>query len=64
MIAAQEGVDNSYISRMMNLTVLAPDILEAILDDALVSLTWRSVFDHGVFDLLCLAREIQLNYRL
>ena len=34
-IAAQEGVDNSYVSRMMNLTVLAPDIVEAILDDAL-----------------------------
>ena len=32
-IAAQEGVDNSYVSRMMNLTVLAPDIVEAILDD-------------------------------
>jgi hypothetical protein len=34
-IAALEGVDNSYVSRMMNLTVLAPDIVEAILDDAL-----------------------------
>jgi hypothetical protein len=34
-IAAQEGVDNSYVSRMMNLTVLAPDIVEAILDDTL-----------------------------
>ena len=34
-IAAQEGVDNSYVSRMMNLTVLAPDIVDAILDDTL-----------------------------
>jgi hypothetical protein len=34
-IAAQEGVDNSYVSRMMNLTVLAPDIVEAILDDSI-----------------------------
>jgi hypothetical protein len=34
-IAALEGGDNSYVSRMMNLTVLAPDIVEAILDDAL-----------------------------
>ena len=34
-IAAQEGVDNRYVSRMMNLTVLAPDIVEAILDYAL-----------------------------
>ena len=34
-IAAQEGVDNSYDIRTMNLTVLAPDIVEAILDDTL-----------------------------
>jgi hypothetical protein len=34
-IAAQEGVDNSYVSRIMNLTVFAPDIVEAILDDTL-----------------------------
>jgi hypothetical protein len=32
-IANLEGIDNSYISRMVNLTVLAPDIVEAILDD-------------------------------
>lgn len=31
----QEGVDNSYVSRVMNLMVLAPDIVEAILDAAL-----------------------------
>jgi len=29
------GVDNSYVSRMVNLTTLAPDIVEAILEDAL-----------------------------
>jgi hypothetical protein len=34
-IAAQEGVDNSYVSRMMNLTVVAPEIIEAISDDRL-----------------------------
>ncbi|GGH55032.1 hypothetical protein GCM10010975_12180 [Comamonas phosphati] len=34
-IAALEGVDNSYISRMVNLTTLAPDIVAAILDDAM-----------------------------
>ena len=34
-IAAREGVDNSYVSRMVNLTTLAPDIVAAILDDAL-----------------------------
>jgi hypothetical protein len=34
-LAAKEGVDNSYVSRMVNLTTLAPDIVNAILDDAL-----------------------------
>lgn len=30
-IAKREGIDNSYVSRMVNLTILAPDIVEAIL---------------------------------
>lgn len=34
-LAANEAVDNSYVSRMVNLTTLAPDIVNAILDDAL-----------------------------
>jgi len=34
-IARREGICNSYVSRMMNLTLLAPDIVAAILDDAL-----------------------------
>lgn len=34
-IAEKEGVDNSYVSRMVNLTTLAPDIVEAILDERL-----------------------------
>lgn len=34
-IAALEGVDNSYVSRMVNLTTLAPDIVAAILDDTM-----------------------------
>jgi hypothetical protein len=34
-IARREGVDNSYVSRMVNLTTLAPDIVEAILLNAL-----------------------------
>jgi hypothetical protein len=34
-IAAREAIDNSYVSRMVNLTTLAPDIVAAILDDAL-----------------------------
>jgi hypothetical protein len=32
-IAETEGVDNSYVSRMINLTTLAPDVIEAILED-------------------------------
>ena len=34
-IAAREGIDNSYVSRMVNLTTLAPDIVAAILDETL-----------------------------
>lgn len=34
-IARREGTDVSYVSRVLNLTVLAPEIVEAILDDAL-----------------------------
>lgn len=34
-IATWEGNDNSYVSRMVNLTTLVPDIVAAILDDAL-----------------------------
>jgi len=36
-IATREGIDNSYVSRMVNLTTLAPDIVAAILDDELPS---------------------------
>jgi len=34
-IAVREGVDSSYISRMVNLTCLSPDIVAAILEDDL-----------------------------
>lgn len=34
-IAELEQVDNSYVSRMVNLTTLAPDIIAAILDNNL-----------------------------
>lgn len=30
-VAKKEGIDNSYVSRMVNLTTLAPDIVDAIL---------------------------------
>ena len=32
-IAKREGIDSSYVSRMINLTTLAPEIVEAILED-------------------------------
>jgi hypothetical protein len=34
-IARREGVNDSYVSRMVNLTTLAPDIIAAILDETL-----------------------------
>lgn len=34
-IADKEGVDNSYVSHMINLMCLTPDIVAAILDDTL-----------------------------
>jgi hypothetical protein len=34
-IARREGTDHSYVSRMLDLTTLAPDIVAAILDEAL-----------------------------
>lgn len=34
-LAAREGVDNSYVSRMVNLTLLPPWTIAAILDDTL-----------------------------
>jgi hypothetical protein len=34
-IARREGVDDSYVRRMVNLTTLAPDIVAAILDETL-----------------------------
>ena len=30
-IAKRVGIDNNYVSRMVNLTTLAPDIIDAIL---------------------------------
>ena len=31
-LAAAEGVDRAYVGRVLNLTLLAPDLVEAILD--------------------------------
>jgi hypothetical protein len=45
-IAKIEKVDNSYVSRMVNLTALAPDIQAAILDETLPESV--SLFDPAV----------------
>lgn len=34
-IAAREDTDHSYVARMINLTLLAPEIIDAILDDTI-----------------------------
>jgi len=34
-LAVREGVDNSYVSRMINLTTLSPYVVAAILNDTL-----------------------------
>ena len=39
-IARREGTDVSYVARVLNLTTLAPEIVEAILDDALPDATF------------------------
>lgn len=36
-IADKEGIDNSYVSRIINFTTLAPDIIDAVLEDKLPS---------------------------
>ena len=41
-----ENIDNSYVSRMVNLTTLAPDIQAAILDETLPDMV--SLFDLAV----------------
>lgn len=45
-IAKRENLDNSYVSRMVNLTLLAPDIAEAILNETLPMAT--KLFDLAV----------------
>ena len=34
-VAEMQGMDRAYVSRMVNLTTLAPDIVAAILDESL-----------------------------
>lgn len=36
-VAEREGMDRAYVSRMVNLTTLVPDIVAAILDETLPS---------------------------
>ncbi|MBF0154240.1 MAG: hypothetical protein HQL64_10920 [Magnetococcales bacterium] len=43
-LAEQEKLDLSYASRVLSLTLLAPDIIEAILDDRQPDvMTWREL---------------------
>ena len=39
-IARREGTDISYVARVLNLTTLAPEIIEAILDDTMPAATF------------------------
>ena len=41
-IAQRDGADHSYVAKHLNLTLLAPDIVAAILDDALPDGVWLS----------------------
>ena len=45
-IAKKEGIDNSYVSRMVNRTTLAPDIIDAILLNELPD--YLTLFDLAV----------------
>lgn len=45
-LATREGVDNSYVSRMINLTLLPPWTVTAILDDTLPN--YITLFDLAV----------------
>lgn len=54
-IAKREKIDRSYISRMINLTTLAPDIQAAILDEKLPDHV--SLFDLAANTPLCWAEQ-------
>ena len=54
-IAKREKLDRSYISRMINLTTLAPDIQAAILDETLPDHV--SLFDLAANTPLCWAEQ-------
>lgn len=43
-LAFAEGVDRAYVGRVLNLTLLAPDLVEAILDGREPSLTTPQIF--------------------
>lgn len=56
-IAKMENVDRSYVSRMVNLTTLAPDIQTAILDATLPDTV--SLFDLAIDTPLCWPEQRQ-----
>jgi hypothetical protein len=39
-LAAAEGVDRAYVGRVLNMTLLAPDLVEAVLDGQCTEATW------------------------
>jgi hypothetical protein len=41
-LAAAEGVDRAYVGRVLNLTLLAPEVVEAVLDGNLAASTLPS----------------------
>ena len=43
-LAAKEGVDRAYVGRVLNLTLLAPDVVEAVLDGRRPTVTTPEIF--------------------
>jgi hypothetical protein len=41
-IAEAEGVTRSFVNRLLRLTLLAPDTVEAILDDSRNGCSWKT----------------------
>jgi hypothetical protein len=44
-LAAKEGVDRAYVGRVLNLTLLAPEVVEAVLDGKVCKVSDRGQFN-------------------
>jgi hypothetical protein len=55
-LAAAEGVDRAYVGRVLNLTLLAPELVEAALDGREPSGTTSRLIDASITD-WCLQRK-------